>query len=134
MLCYNRKIMGTLRHLNTTRRLGILARLAGFLRLLARPARPVAKSEPAPDDDGFVDITDKLLAMQDELHRRYPDPPKSLEEFRKRHKPVPADSDFLKNRPGVLDIRDGVVRLKNGKKINTDRLLNSRREKANSGE
>ena len=131
--------MGTLRLLST----GRLSRFAAFLRLrlfpgaYSRRPRAASESEPAPvaDDDGFVDITDKLLADLIEVRRRNPNPPTSIEEFLDRHKPIPPHigKNFLKNRPGILDIRGGVVRFKDGRKIDTDRLLNLPDEEADSG-
>ncbi|MDA7981043.1 MAG: hypothetical protein MPJ82_00220 [Alphaproteobacteria bacterium] len=127
--------MGTLRLFKTSR-LGVLARLASFFRPAAGESEPAPVAAPDYDYDEFIDITDELLARLTEHRRRYPDPPTSFEEFRDRHKPVPPHigKDFLKNRPAILDIRDGVAIFENGTKIDSKRLLNSRREKANSGE
>ncbi|MDA7999751.1 MAG: hypothetical protein MPK08_00065 [Alphaproteobacteria bacterium] len=65
--------------------------------------------------------------------RRNPDAKKNLEEFLRRP-PLPENfgKDFLKNRPVILDVRDGVFIYDDGTKIDSNRVLKSLREETNS--
>ena len=108
--------MGTLRLFKTTR-LGVLARLASFF-------RPAA---------GESETTDEILAARARGRIRHPDP-MTWEEFRGEYPPLPDDfgKDFLKDRPRIPEIRDGVTTFEDGTKVNSREPLNPRGEESDS--
>ena len=119
--------MGTLRLFKTS----AVHRLLTFLRLRSFPrARgDFGSSLPYPELGADHPANEPGIPASIAANRarligsRNPDP-MPLDEFYRRHKPVPDDDDFLKERPAIREIRDGIATFENGAKIDAGKYLN----------